>query len=161
MLRSSWSRTRTRRWNIFVTRKDTMPVVGNASKLFCRRPRALGGRCSIRFLVSDRKSQQKSWLQHFMDREIIHHLRRQVFPVGGRAQLFDRSFQGFGGAYGDWPSLHDVVIARDGVSFRQKRIFVGAYIDSRDLVPIFILYLGEGAKKNLTSPASSPSAQSP
>jgi hypothetical protein len=29
------------------------------------------------------------------------------------------------------------------------------------LVPILLLYLGEGAKKNLTSPASPPSAQSP
>jgi hypothetical protein len=96
-----------------------------------------------------------------MDREIIHHLRRQVFPVGGRAQLFDRSFQGFGGAYGDWPSLHDVVIARDGVSFRQKKIFVGAYIDSRDFGSDFPSLFGRRGKEELNPPASSPSAQSP
>jgi hypothetical protein len=82
-----------------VTRKDTMPVVGNVSKLFC--------------------------------------------------------------ADGDCPSLHDVVIARDGVSFRQKKIFVGAYIDSRDFGSDFPSLFGRRGKEELNPPASSPSAQSP
>jgi hypothetical protein len=67
-----------------------------------------------------------------VDRKTVHYSHRQLFPVVGCTQLFDRSFQGFGGRYvrrfhvnyNPWP--------RHGVSIRQEKGFVGAHIDSWD-----------------------------
>jgi hypothetical protein len=48
-----------------------------------------------------------------------------------------------------------------GVSFCKKKVLIALILLAGILVPIFLLYLGEGAKKNIKSPETTQSGTSP
>ena len=107
------------------------------------------------------KSQQRSRLRHLLDRETVNHSRRQLFSAVRRSQLFDCLFKVLVVIMAVSVIFTTLLGLMMAFRFAKRKVLITLILLAGILVPIFLLYLGEGARKNLKSPETTQSVPAP